>query len=263
MDFILKGEFMTNNDYKPTERFSTKARFYHCRPDYTCEIINRLQEDIHFSPCFVVADIGSGTGKLAKIFVDNGNEVFGVEPNSEMRRRAEKVFKNRKNFHSIEGSAENTGLPPGSMDFISIGQALHWFDLPRAKKEFLRILKTPGYGVVLGNRPLFVNKNLAGEVGALTKKYCYKNEKRIDFKTIDFIGIFRPFQAKTITMTRRIRETVSDIINGTLSCSFSPDEGDADFREFVDNLESTLLKYAVHHTIEVDVETKMTLGRMK
>jgi len=254
---------MNIKDYNPTERFSTKAQFYKYRPDYPPEIVEILVKSINFSPDFVVADIGSGTGKLTRLFINNGNRVFAVEPNDNMRVVSEELFKDLDNYHSVNASAERTNLPSGSIDVISIGQALHWFELEKAKTEFYRILRKPGFALVLGNRPMFVNKTLSDEINAITRQFYYKGNKRINFKTIDYSQIFKPYKSKTVTMTRRVQETVLQIIYGTLSCSFSPDREDKDFQVFVDAMESILLKYLLHDKIEVDIETKMTFGRMK
>ncbi|MBE3088381.1 MAG: methyltransferase domain-containing protein [Chloroflexi bacterium] len=55
-------------------------------------------------------------------------------------------------FASIAGTAEQTRLLPQSVDIITVGQALHWFDLERAKREFDRILKPGGWLALLWNR---------------------------------------------------------------------------------------------------------------
>jgi hypothetical protein len=43
-------------------------------------------------------------------------------------------------------------LSPQSVDLITVGQALYWFDLERAKHEFDRILKPSGWLALIGNR---------------------------------------------------------------------------------------------------------------
>jgi predicted O-methyltransferase YrrM len=50
----------------------------------------------------IVADIGSGTGISAKLFLENGNPVFGVEPNAAMREAAEEFL---KDYRISEASA--------------------------------------------------------------------------------------------------------------------------------------------------------------
>jgi SAM-dependent methyltransferase len=98
-----------------------------------------------------IADIGSGTGILTELFLENGNPIFAVEPNEPMRRQAEKALSQHKNFQSISATAEATTLPAQSVDFVLAGQAFHWFDRPRARTEFLRILKPAGQVLLIWN----------------------------------------------------------------------------------------------------------------
>src|SRR5207244_4125864 len=99
----------------------------------------------------VIADIGSGTGILAEMFLKNGNQVYGVEPNREMREAGERLLGGYPRFTSVEGKAEATPLADSSVDFITAAQALHWFDLDAARTEFRRILNPRGWVVILWN----------------------------------------------------------------------------------------------------------------
>ena len=70
----------------PTERFSSRVENYvRFRPSYPREIIEVLREECGFTPNSVVADIASGTGLFTRLLLENGNHVFGVEPNKDMR----------------------------------------------------------------------------------------------------------------------------------------------------------------------------------
>ncbi len=102
----------------------------------------------------VVADIGSGTGILSEEFLKNGNEVFGVEPNREMREAGEHLLSAYPRFHSIDGTAEATGLRNASVDLVSAGQAFHWFDRAKARSESLRILRPPRRMMIIWNERL-------------------------------------------------------------------------------------------------------------
>ncbi len=53
-----------------------------------------------------MADVGSGTGKLTELFLDWGCRVFGVEPNEDMRREAQRAFAGRDDFVSVNGTVE-------------------------------------------------------------------------------------------------------------------------------------------------------------
>ena len=133
----------------PTLRFSDRvADYVRARPAYPPELLGLLRESHDFAPSWIVADVGSGTGNLSRLFLDAGNRVYGVEPNADMRRAAERLFEGQERFVSVEGRAERTGLPAASVDLVAAGQAFHWFDRRRARAEFLRILR-PGRPVAL------------------------------------------------------------------------------------------------------------------
>ncbi len=136
----------------PTERFSTRAENYaRYRPGYPPVIIDLLRAECQLTPASIIADIGSGTGLLATLFLSNGNRVFGVEPNREMRRTGEHFLKDYPNFTSIAATAEATTLTDGSIDFVTAGQSFHWFNPDATRIEFARILKPHGWIVLVWN----------------------------------------------------------------------------------------------------------------
>jgi ubiquinone/menaquinone biosynthesis C-methylase UbiE len=135
-----------------TRRFIGRASFYSIsRPSYPRKILDILRVEIDFDQTDVVADVGSGTGLLSELFLANGNRVFGVEPNDEMRTFAEKHLASFPRFRSVRGTAEHTGLESVSTDLVTVGQALHWFDRDAASIEFARILKMNGYVCIVYN----------------------------------------------------------------------------------------------------------------
>lgn len=127
---------------KPTERFSGRAAAYlRGRPRYPQNLIPFLSEKLGLTPAHVIADVGSGTGFLTEPFLNNGNVVYAIEPNAAMRGAAESWLGKYPNFHSVDATAEGTILADGSVDFITAGQAFHWFEPTATRKEFVRILR--------------------------------------------------------------------------------------------------------------------------
>ena len=95
----------------PTGRFSDRVAFYsRSRPTYPDASIDVVVENHGLRPGDVIADIGSGTGKLAELFLRRGHRVVGVEPNEPMRRGAEEILASHEAFHSVDGRAEETTL---------------------------------------------------------------------------------------------------------------------------------------------------------
>jgi SAM-dependent methyltransferase len=98
-----------------TKRFSDRvADYVRYRPDYPEAILSALQ----VSPDWVVADIGSGTGISTELFLRAGCRVHAVEPNEEMRTKAEELLAFYPGFVSVDGTAEESGLAAGSFDLI-------------------------------------------------------------------------------------------------------------------------------------------------
>ena len=136
----------------PTKRFSDRVENYlKYRPTYPPEIIPLLKSECRLTAESFIADLGSGTGLLTELFLKNGNAVFGVEPNPEMRAAGERVLAEYPKFTSVSAVAEATTLPDHSVDFVIAGQAFHWFDRQKARLEFVRILKPGGWVMLVWN----------------------------------------------------------------------------------------------------------------
>src|ERR1700690_2097911 len=135
-----------------TQRFSSRVDNYvRYRPGYPIEVLDLLKKGCGLPLDSVVADIAFGTGIFTRMLVENGNRVFGVEPNDEMRRAGEQSLESYSRFTSVAGTAEATTLPDHSVDIITAAQAAHWFDREKARREFVRILKPGGWLVLVWN----------------------------------------------------------------------------------------------------------------
>src|ERR1043166_8754763 len=107
-----------------TERFSNRVENYiRFRPRYPQAVIEVLRANCRLTDGDAIADIGSGTGILAEMFLRNGNLVYGVEPNRRMREAGERLLRGYERFKSINATAEETTLPSMSVDFVTAGQA--------------------------------------------------------------------------------------------------------------------------------------------
>ncbi len=143
----------------PTQRFSDRVDAYaRARPGYPPAVVDLFR----LRPDDAVADVGSGTGLLAERFLAAGHRVYAVEPNGPMRAAAERRFGGEANFRSVAGTAEATGLPDGCVALVTAAQAFHWFDRPRARAEFGRVLRPGGRVALIWN----VRRRTAGDFTA-------------------------------------------------------------------------------------------------
>jgi SAM-dependent methyltransferase len=134
------------------QRFSNKVENYvRYRPGYPSGVIDLLRVHCGLTPSSSVADIGSGTGILTRLFLELGCHVWGVEPNREMREAGERLLAGFERFSSLNGSAEESGLADACADMVIAGQAFHWFNPERARLEFQRILRPDGWVALVWN----------------------------------------------------------------------------------------------------------------
>jgi SAM-dependent methyltransferase len=131
------------------QRFDGRAADYdRYRERYDAdELLAPLRDWCGLTPEWLVADVGSGTGMLADVFLTNGNHVIAIEPNAEMRAACSALHADQPRLDIREGTAEAMRLPDGSIDMICSGRALHWFNLDAAMREFRRVVRPGGWVV--------------------------------------------------------------------------------------------------------------------
>jgi SAM-dependent methyltransferase len=227
-----------SSDRAPTKRFSSRVGNYvRYRPGYPKEILGLLKTECRLTRESLIADVGSGTGKLTELFLANENVVFGVEPNQEMREAGERLLSRFTNFTSVAATAEATTLPDASIDFIIAGQAFHWFDRKRCRIEFARILKRGGWVVLAWNDRQTDTTPFLEEYEKLLKVYATDYSK-VDHKQIDdevvreFFG-YAPGKKKFPSS----QEFDYDGLEGRLlSSSYAPEQGQPGYTEMIRDL---------------------------
>ncbi|MFT7675196.1 MAG: 16S rRNA A1518/A1519 N6-dimethyltransferase RsmA/KsgA/DIM1 with predicted DNA glycosylase [Gammaproteobacteria bacterium] len=82
-----------------TLRFSGRVEQYaRYRPSYPESLIDFLVQKYLLGSDSVVADVGSGTGRLTRLLLGRGVKVHAVEPNDGMREEAEKTLSSFSEF---------------------------------------------------------------------------------------------------------------------------------------------------------------------
>lgn len=244
-----------------TTRFSDRVEDYvKYRPHYPEAVVSYLRETYSFSLSWDVADIGSGTGISAELFLRNGNRVYGVEPNREMREKAEELLAG-KEFISTGGTAEATGLAGSSVDLIVAGQAFHWFDPVRSRVEFVRILRPGGVVVLIWNERL-AETAFEREYEELILQYG-SDYKTINHKNISDEQVGRFFDPAGWALAVFPNEQLFDFegLRGRLlSSSYIPKEGNA---EMLAALRELFDRHAAGGRVRVGYDTKVYSGVLK
>ena len=247
-----------------TERFTNRVENYvKYRPDYPREILNLFAAKMNLREDSIIADIGAGTGISAKIFLENGNRVFGVEPNRAMREAAEIFLKDFPRFQAIDGTAENTTLAKSSIDFVIAAQAFHWFDRENARKEFKRILKPEGFVALMWNERQLDSTRFLRDY----EKFLI--EFGTDYETVRHENITKEtlrdfFQTDFDEAVFQNKQTADfDGLKGRmLSSSYMPSADDPRFSEMIKNLESLFATHAESGKIDILYDTKIFYGQI-
>ena len=254
---------MTFADAK--KRFSSRAADYaRYRPGYPPGVVEILRHECGLVPQSVIADVGSGTGLLSEIFLKNGNRVFGIEPNTEMREAGEEYLANYPRFASVAGSAEETTLAGDSVDFVTAGQAFHWFEPEKTREEFARILRPDGWCVVIWNMRRMAESALAQEYENLLRRYGtdYKRVKEAYPETHDMTGFFGVGSFETRELPNRQEFDFEGLCGRLRSSSYAPPEGHANYTPMMEELRKMFDKHQKDGHVNMEYATRMFLGRL-
>jgi SAM-dependent methyltransferase len=247
------------------ERFSNRvADYVRYRPGYPPGVLDLLQSECGLTPESAIADIGSGTGILTRLFLENGNVVYGIEPNAAMRQAGEEFLAGYRKFRSVAATAEATTLPDASVDLVTAAQAYHWFDPPAARVEFARILRPGGSVAVIWNER---KKNLgpfAGQYEQLLRTFgtdyarvseTYPESRRM---TELFGGGFlhRAFPNEQWMDFGALRGRL-------LSSSYAPAAGHPDHGPMLADLRKIFDSHAVSGRVRFEYETHVYHGRLE
>jgi SAM-dependent methyltransferase len=257
---------MTYSMNDPTQRFSNRVENYvRYRPHYPPDVIEALTRECGLTSDSRIADVGSGTGILTEMFLRNGNEVFAVEPNREMREAGEQILGSFPRFHSVAGRAEATTLGDASVRFVLAGQAFHWFDREKAREEFLRILEPDGWVMLVWNERETGPEPFLVEYEQLLHRYA-TDYAQVDHRRMDdavlgaFFGadgfVFRAFG-------NRQEHDLAGLEGRLLSSSYVPDAGHPDHAPMLQALHKLFETYRVAGRVAVRYTTKMYYGRLR
>ncbi len=215
------------------------------RPHYPKAMLDLFKQEMNLQEKSVIADIGSGTGISAKLFLENGNTVFGIEPNPSMREASLKYLKDYTNFNVIDGTAENTGLKDKTIDIIIAAQAFHWFDNAKTILEFRRILRKNGHIALIWNeRQLGTNKFLHEYEKFLIEFGTDYEKVRHDTITEKTLSKFFEKSLKSKTFENSQTLDFEGLLGRILSSSYMPSEGHSRFAEMKKTLKDLFAEHS-------------------
>jgi ubiquinone/menaquinone biosynthesis C-methylase UbiE len=178
-----------------------------------------------------------------------------------MREAAERLLKNK--FTSIAATAEETTLPNSSADFIVAGQAFHWFDRDRCRREFARILRPGGWVVLIWNDRKTQSTPFLIGYENLLKTYATDYSK-VDHKQIDDEVVRRFFgYAPAKKLFPSGQEFDFEGLKGRLlSSSYAPEPGQPGHAEMLSELEALFNTHQQNGSVEFAYDTVVYYGKL-
>lgn len=246
------------------ERFTNRVENYvKYRPNYPPEVLQLFKNEMNLQTSSVVADIGSGTGISTKIFLENGNPVFGIEPNEAMRKAAEKFLRGFPNFKSIDGTSENTMLESDSVDFVVSAQAFHWFRPQPTQTEFKRILKEKGFVVLIWNERRLDASEFLREYEKFLLNYAtdYEKARHENVSVEKFADFFQVgFQKASFSNSQTF--DFEGLKGRMQSSSYMPSEESPNFAETIKTLQTLFTRHAENGKIQLLYDTNIYYGQI-
>ncbi len=252
---LREAEFM---DY--TTRFDGKGDIYdRARPRYAAELFEYMKHTLHIPAGSVFADIGSGTGIFTGQLLACGYRAFAVEPNGDMRRKAEEKLSYDKNFVSVAGSDAKIPLPDHSVDYITAAQAFHWFDADAFRKECERV-RRPGGKILLVYNSRDEKADCTKALAALRRKYNpgfhgFSNGIGDDKCRAFFGGKCDLFRVDHTQVYNR-----QGYIDRVLSSSYSLKESDERYGAYLEEIHALFDRFSVDGLIAVPTWTVAYIG---
>ena len=247
-----------------TSRFSDRVENYvRYRPGYPPEVVRELRAECGLAPNHIIADIASGTGIWTCPLLENGNSVFGVEPNAGMREAGERLLAAFPRFTSVTGTAEATTLADHSVDFVTAAQAAHWFDREQARREFARILKPGGWLVLLWNERLTDSTKFLRDYEQLLLTYGTDYEEVRHERTTDAVNEFfdpAPFRERSFAMRQDFDYT--GVEGRLLSSSYAPHPAHPQYAPMLRELRCIFDACAVGEQVAFEYKTRLYFGQL-
>ena len=248
-----------------TARFSDRvADYVRYRPHYPDAVVRTLHEEVGLPAGAAVADLGSGTGISAELFLRHGCAVWAVEPNREMREAAEGWLGEQPAFHSVAGTAEATTLPDRSIDLAVAAQAFHWFYPARTRAELARILRSPTSPVALvWNSRQADTTPFLREYERLLLEFG-TDYRSVNHRNIDPVRILAFFGGR-FELRRFPNEQSFDFegLRGRLlSSSYTPPEGHPDHAPMMARLAEIFAEHAEGGRVRFLYDTELYFGAL-
>ena len=253
-----------NKDY--IEKFTGIADIYEDgRPLYHRDILPRILSECKLNESSVIVDVGAGNGLLTSMLVYLPHKIiYGVEPNDDMRRVFCNKFPASSSVKAIDSTAEDLSMfADNSVDVITVGQALHWFNVEKFHKECNRILKKDGKLILVYNSRKTSSK-FAQNMILFLRTMCPKFSSYTG--GLNFAESWRDILFERCIVEYIDRPQFFDKeewVNRNLSSSYTLRPGDTGYEKMIRGFRELFDEYNKDGIIELENNTVLYIGTLR
>lgn len=255
------------NDKRTTETkyfFNGKSKYYYTRPDFDKRCFKYLCENLGLSRKSVIAELGAGTGKFTNKAANLCEKIYAIEPNEEMFTIGKMLCSHKKNVEYIKATAEDTKLPPKSMDMVLAVQSFHYFEKDMLLTELQRILKEKGVFCIIWNL-----NEAVGDFGKDWSQLLHDQKMEVtgsgDNHNIpeERELIYGKNGYKEVNFARDVYMSYKKLKRYASSISFVPKPGEQGYEDFYKRLKEIFDKNKHFNKVKINVTTYLQYGKVK
>ncbi len=257
------GGYADLNQPDTTHAFDGKAEAYaRHRRDYSPVAIEAIIAVAGLGKASVIADLGAGTGMLTRHFTERVGRVFAIEPNDDMRSLALASLGQRESLCMMKGTAQETGLPDHSVDAVTAGRAIQWFEPAPAQAEIRRILRPGGWLIVV--RTPVTDAYSRAALERLRDELISRHDRtaRQHQPHADVGDYFGGDNCIRLAYPCAAQESWPEFLGRLQSLSFSPQPGDARYAGFERTARAIFDAGAVDGMLRVEYATEVMMKQI-
>lgn len=259
------------------------ATYYDALPRFDKKFYNNFFKETGITKNSVLADIGCGTGRITIDLLENGNKVYAIDPDINMREIClKKCEKYKDKLFLLEGTDVKTNLKDESIDYVIVSQSLHRFNLENFRKECNRILRKKNNIIIIWYRVNFEDEIISEMLSSVRESYSkYRTRYNTDEKTGARIEESENNESATEFLKNNSRMvelysvsclTREEFLKLGLSLSLLPTAYDlnkiskllrsTDFNKekYLKNLNKTFDKYSKNNLLELKLRVQVHIG---
>lgn len=246
-----------------TPRFSSKASVYaQYRWEFSSAAIESIFSITRLSHDAVVADIGAGTGKLSRYFLNRTSRLYAVEPDPIMAQLAAQEFNHFPRYFQVRATAEATALPAAMVDLIVVGRAIHWFNPERARAEFLRISRPGGWLAILQVPCTDEQLEQASRAIRTSENGWEISEDKSRREKVPYDAYFGHANYVSQRFPETVTEVFPEFLGRLSSYSNAPGPEHPYYARFREAARRLFEEYSVEGRLTINIATDLNLGRL-